>query len=92
DGAVHTVGVALAGHLSRGRRRAGHVPRRIGLPPRVGLRVETGLKFRVNVSHTPVKFLTFLTDYWGFRAGIKNRGFFDIDRLTYVLEFGAGSV
>lgn len=52
---------------------------------------ETGLKFRVNVSHTPVKFLTFFTDYWGFRAGIKNRGFFDIDRLTYVPEFGAGS-
>ena len=52
---------------------------------------ETGLKFRVNVSHTPLKFLTFFTDYWGFRAGIKNRGFFDIDKLTYVLEFGAGS-
>jgi hypothetical protein len=23
--------------------------------------------------------------------GIKNRGFWNIDRLTYVLEFGAGS-
>jgi hypothetical protein len=26
----------------------------------------------------------------GFRAGVKNKGFFDIERLTYVLEFGAG--
>jgi len=53
--------------------------------------LETGLKFRVNMAHTPLKFLTFLTDYWGFRAGIKNRGFFDIKELTYVFEFGAGS-
>lgn len=52
---------------------------------------ETGLKFRVNVEHTPLKFLSFATPYWGFRAGIKNRGFFDVTRLTYVLEFGAGS-
>jgi hypothetical protein len=52
---------------------------------------ETGFKFRVNVSHTPVRFLTFFTDYWGFRVGVKNVGFPDINRLTYVLEFGAGS-
>jgi hypothetical protein len=30
------------------------------------------------------------TDFWGVRIGIKNYGFFDIDKLTYVLEFGAG--
>jgi len=53
--------------------------------------LETGLKFRVNVEHSPVKFLSFLTEYWGLRVGIKNRGFFDINKLTYVLEFGAGS-
>ncbi len=53
--------------------------------------METGFKFRVNVTKTPLKFLTFFTDYWGARIGIKNVGFPDINRLTYVLEFGAGS-
>ena len=52
---------------------------------------ETGLKFRVNMQHSPLKFLSVLTPYWGLRAGIKNRGFFDINRLTYVFEIGAGS-
>jgi len=52
---------------------------------------ETGLKFRVNMTYTPLKFLTVFTDYWGLRLGIKNRGFFDINRFSYVLEFGAGS-
>jgi hypothetical protein len=52
---------------------------------------ETGLKFRVNMAHTPLKFLSVFTDYWGFRAGIKNRGFWDISNLTYVFEVGAGS-
>ena len=49
------------------------------------------MKFRVSMVHSPLKFLTFFTDYWGFRAGIKNRGFFDIKQLTYVFEVGAGS-
>jgi hypothetical protein len=53
--------------------------------------LETGLKFRVNVTTSALKFLAVFTDFWGFRAGIKNYGFFDIDRLTYVLEFGAGA-
>lgn len=53
--------------------------------------LETGIKFRVQVGTSPFKFLTFLTDFWGFRAGIKNYGFTDIERLTYVLEFGAGA-
>jgi hypothetical protein len=53
--------------------------------------LETGLKFRVQLGHSPLKFLTVLTDFWGFRAGIKNYGFTDIDRLTYVLEIGAGA-
>ena len=52
---------------------------------------EAGLKFRAQIGHSPLKFLTFLTDFWGVRAGIKNYGFADIDRLTYVLEVGAGS-
>jgi len=52
---------------------------------------DTGLKFRTQVGHSPLKFLSFITDFWGLRVGIKNYGFFDIDRLTYVLEVGAGS-
>ena len=53
--------------------------------------LETGLKFRAQIGHSPIKFLSFLTDFWGFRMGIKNYGFTDIDHLTYVVELGAGS-
>ena len=53
--------------------------------------METGLKFRVDIRVTPLKFLGALTPFWGLRAGIENVGFPDIDRLTYVLEFGAGA-
>ncbi len=52
--------------------------------------LETGLKFRVNITKSPLRFLSFLTDFMGFRAGIQNKGFFDISNLTYVFEFGAG--
>jgi hypothetical protein len=52
---------------------------------------ETGIKMRVNVSHSPFKFLTRVTDFWGVRFGIKDYGFFDIDRLRYVVEVGAGT-
>ena len=52
---------------------------------------ETGIKFRVDVTHTSFRFLKKVTDFWGLRAGIKNNGFFEIDRLRYVLEFGAGT-
>jgi hypothetical protein len=37
-----------------------------------------------------LRFLPF-TDFWGIRMGLKNRGFWDIERLTYVFEIGAGS-
>ena len=53
--------------------------------------LETGIKFRVNINETPFRALHVLTDYWGLRAGIKYRGAMDINRLSYVLEFGAGS-
>ena len=53
--------------------------------------METGLKFRVNMTYTPLKFLTVFTDYWGLRIGLKYRGFVDVNRVNYVLEFGAGS-
>lgn len=51
---------------------------------------EMGIKFRVNITESPLKFLGFFTPFWGFRAGIKNRGFFNIGQLNYVLELGAG--
>lgn len=55
--------------------------------------LETGIKFRVNItkSPAPLKYLGKLTEFWGFRAGVKNTGFFEINRLRYVLEFGAGT-
>ncbi len=52
---------------------------------------DTGFKFRTQVGQSPLRFLSFLTEFWGLRVGVKNYGFFDIDRLTYVVEIGAGS-
>jgi hypothetical protein len=53
---------------------------------------ETGIKLRVNIHHTPMKFLAKLgTDFWGLRVGIRTVGAWDFDRIGYVIEFGAGS-
>lgn len=52
--------------------------------------LETGLKFRANVKFSPLKFLSFLTEFWGVRIGIKNTGFPLIKNLGYTLEVGAG--
>ena len=35
--------------------------------------------------------MTKLTDFWGIRFGIKNKGFFDVENITYVIEFGGGT-
>jgi hypothetical protein len=51
---------------------------------------ETGIKLRGNVKFSPLKFLSIFTDLWGVRFGIKNRGFMDINELSYVFEIGAG--
>jgi len=51
--------------------------------------LETGFKFRANVE--AIKWLSWATPFWGARFGIRNYGFSDIDRLTYVIEFGAGA-
>jgi hypothetical protein len=51
--------------------------------------LETGFKFRANVE--AIKWLSWATPFWGVRFGIKNYDFSNIDRLTYVLEFGAGA-
>jgi len=53
--------------------------------------LETGIKFRGNVSHSPLKFLATITDFWGLRLGVKNKGFWKIDNLHYVMEVGAGT-
>lgn len=52
--------------------------------------LETGIKLRVTITKTPLKFLGVLTPFWGLRLGVKNTGAFDIDSLNYVVEFGAG--
>jgi hypothetical protein len=52
---------------------------------------ETGTKLRVNLKKSPLKFLTKLgTDFWGLRVGIKYTDGFEIKKLDWVLEFGAG--
>jgi len=53
--------------------------------------LETGIKFRAQIGRSPLRFLSVLTDFWGFRFGVKNYGFQNIDHLTYVFEIGAGS-
>jgi hypothetical protein len=54
--------------------------------------VETGLKFRVNIKHTPFKIGSKLgTDFWGLRLGLRNAGGWTLDEIGYVVEVGAGS-
>lgn len=53
---------------------------------------EIGMKFRVNITKTPLKFLKLLgTDYWGVRFGWKNLGFNPFSYSGFVIEVGAGA-
>lgn len=53
---------------------------------------EAGIKMRFNMNATPLRFLTVLgTDFWGFRIGMKNKGFLNWESIGYAMEFGAGS-
>ena len=52
---------------------------------------EAGLKFRFSIAHSPVGFLSKLTDFWGLRAGIRYRGYKHFSDLGYVIEIGAGT-
>lgn len=52
--------------------------------------LETGIKIRGNVTYSPMKFLKFLSPFWGVRLGVKNEGIMAINHLTYIFEFGAG--
>lgn len=52
---------------------------------------EIGLKIRINITKTPLKFLRHLgTEYWGVRLGWKNLGFNPFIYSGFVLEIGAG--
>jgi len=56
------------------------------------LATEVGLKIRVNITVTPLKFLKILgTDYWGIKLGWKNLGFNPYFGNGLVVEFGAGA-
>lgn len=53
--------------------------------------VETGVKLRFSIAHSPLKFASFLTDFWGVRVGVKNIGLSDWSYLGWVFELGAGT-
>ena len=53
---------------------------------------EAGLKVRLNISKTPLRFLKYLGgEFWGIRFGWKNVGFQNFLQSGFVLEIGAGS-
>ena len=78
--------IYTAGGLEWAREAQVNAPTRTG----TDFVLEGGVKFRVNITKSPLKFLSFLTEFMGFRAGIKNRGVPKIESFSYVLEFGAG--
>ena len=52
---------------------------------------EAGIKIRMNITKTPLKFLKHLgTGFWGIRLGWKNVGFREFRNSGFVLEIGAG--
>jgi hypothetical protein len=52
---------------------------------------ESGFKFRANIKHSRLRFMSKLTDFWGLRIGTKADGLLPIQRLGLVLEVGAGA-
>ena len=52
--------------------------------------MEIGIRIRANVRFSPLKFLSIISDFWGIRIGVKNKGFMKIKDLNYVFEFGMG--
>lgn len=54
--------------------------------------MESGLKFRVNMKYSPIKFVTKITDFWGFRIGLKYAGnAWDFRHIGLVAEVGMGT-
>ncbi len=52
---------------------------------------EPGIKFRANLKHSKLKFLSKLgTDFWGLRIGVKYTGAWEFSQIGYVVEIGAG--
>jgi hypothetical protein len=52
---------------------------------------EPGLKFRANLKHSPLSFLTKTgIDFWGLRFGVKYTGTWSFTDIGYVVEVGAG--
>jgi len=65
--------------------------KRDSAPSRTLFVFEGGIKFRFNLSNTfmgPITKIT--TPFWGFRFGVRNRGFPNVNQITYVIEVGAG--
>ncbi len=58
---------------------------------RTAFATETGFKFRGNVAHSPVSFLSKLTNFWGVRVGVRYKGYKQFNEIGYVVEVGAGS-
>lgn len=52
--------------------------------------MELGVKLRANLRYSPLKFLGFISDFWGIRLGMKNKGFSKISDINYIFEVGAG--
>ena len=48
-----------------------------GTETRTEFMVETGVKLRFSIAHSPLKFMSAITDFWGLRVGVKNFGLSD---------------
>ena len=54
--------------------------------------LESGMKLRVNMKYSPVKFLSKITPFWGFRVGLKYSGnAWNFRNLGLIVEVGAGT-
>jgi hypothetical protein len=52
---------------------------------------ESGFKFRANIKHSPLSFLSKLTDFWGIRVGVKYTDLLPVTSLGWVVEVGGGT-
>ena len=52
---------------------------------------ESGFKFRADVRHSKMKFLSHITDFWGMRVGLMATGLLPVEEFRYVVEVGGGA-
>lgn len=52
---------------------------------------ESGFKFRANIKHSPLRFLSPITDFWGMRIGTKVDGLLPVTQVGLVIEVGTGA-